>query len=62
MKRIIMASLLAASVCAAPAFAREGVKVGVCCGGCLAKANKASGDDRITLLFKSGKGFKPASD
>ena len=29
MKRIIMASLLAASVCAAPAFAREGVKVGV---------------------------------
>ncbi len=40
----------------------EGVKVGVCCGGCLAKAKKASGDDLIALLFSTGKGFKPASE
>jgi len=38
----------------------EGVKVGLCCGGCLAKAKKASGDELITLLFKDGKGFKAA--
>src|SRR5258708_5689674 len=28
-----------------------GVKVGLCCGGCLAKAKKASGDDLVNLLF-----------
>ncbi len=40
-----------------------GVKVGLCCGGCLAKAKKAEGDDLIALLFKStDKGFKPASE
>jgi YHS domain-containing protein len=39
----------------------EGVSVGLCCGGCLAKAKKASGDDLIALLFKNTeKGFKPA--
>ncbi|MEX2113206.1 MAG: hypothetical protein WD845_08480 [Pirellulales bacterium] len=41
----------------------EGVKVGLCCGGCLAKAKKAQGDDLIALLFKNTeKGFKPASE
>jgi hypothetical protein len=35
--------------------------VGLCCGGCLAKANKATGDDLIVLLFKdTTKGFEPA--
>jgi YHS domain-containing protein len=39
----------------------EGVDVGLCCGGCLAKANKATGDDLIVLLFKdTTKGFEPA--
>ena len=38
----------------------EGVEVGLCCGGCLAKAKKASGDELITLLFKdTTKGFEP---
>jgi YHS domain-containing protein len=40
----------------------EGVKVGVCCPGCLAKAKKLSGDDLIALLFTTGKGFEPASE
>ena len=40
----------------------EGVKVGLCCGGCLGKAKKVSGDELITLLFKdTSKGFKAAS-
>src|SRR5262249_52118143 len=30
----------------------DGVKVTVCCGGCLAKAKKAQGDELIGLLFK----------
>jgi hypothetical protein len=43
-----------------------GVKVGLCCGGCLGKANKAkatSDDELITLLFKEPKkgSFEPAS-
>jgi YHS domain-containing protein len=39
----------------------EGVKVGVCCGGCLAKANKLEGDELIVLLFQDvEKGFEPA--
>ena len=39
-----------------------GKKVGLCCGGCLAKATKAAGDDQINLLFKdTTKGFKAAS-
>ena len=39
-----------------------GVKVGLCCGGCLAKASKASGDDLISLIFTdTTKGFKAAS-
>jgi len=33
----------------------SGVKIGVCCGGCLAKANKVSGDERITLLLADPK-------
>lgn len=37
----------------------SGVKVGVCCGNCLAKANKASGDELVELIFKDpSKGFK----
>jgi YHS domain-containing protein len=39
-----------------------GVKVGLCCGGCLAKAKMASGDELVTLIFKDpSKGFKAAS-
>lgn len=39
----------------------EGVEIALCCGGCLAKAKKASGDDLIVLLFKdTSKGFEPA--
>ncbi len=39
----------------------EGVKVAVCCPGCLAKAKKATGDDLITLLFTDAKkvAFEP---
>ena len=38
-----------------------GVKVGLCCGGCLAKATKASGDDLVNLIFAdTSKGFKAA--
>ncbi len=38
-----------------------GLKVGVCCGKCLAKAKKVEGDDLIALLFKNTKkGFKVA--
>jgi YHS domain-containing protein len=40
----------------------EGVKVGLCCAGCLGKTKKVSGDDLITLIFSdTSKGFKPAS-
>jgi hypothetical protein len=39
-----------------------GKKVGLCCGGCLAKASKLTGDEQIDLLFKdTTKGFKAAS-
>jgi YHS domain-containing protein len=38
-----------------------GVKVGLCCGGCLAKASKVSGDELVTLIFTDpSKGFKAA--
>ncbi len=38
-----------------------GVKVGLCCGNCLAKATKATGDDQINLLLSdTSKGFKAA--
>ncbi len=38
----------------------EGVTVALCCGGCLAKAKKVSGDELITLLFQdTSKGFEP---
>jgi len=38
-----------------------GVKVGLCCGGCLGKASKGTDDDKITLLFSdTTKGFQPA--
>jgi hypothetical protein len=40
----------------------DGVKVGLCCGNCLKKANSTSGDETITLLFNdTSKGFEPAS-
>jgi YHS domain-containing protein len=35
----------------------DGVEVGLCCGGCLAKAKKVSGDELVALLF-GGKGFE----
>ncbi len=39
----------------------EGVKVKLCCGGCLAKAKKVEGDELIGLLFKNtSKGFETA--
>lgn len=48
-------------VAADKVVAVEGVEVGLCCGGCLAKANKATGDELITLLFKdTTKGFEAA--
>ena len=37
-----------------------GVDVGLCCGGCKAKASKAAGDAQVTLLFSDAafeKGF-----
>jgi YHS domain-containing protein len=38
-----------------------GVKVGLCCGGCVAKASKSTGDDLVNLIFAdTSKGFKPA--
>lgn len=38
-----------------------GVKVGLCCGGCVAKASKVSGDELITLIFSdTSKGYKSA--
>jgi YHS domain-containing protein len=38
-----------------------GVKVGLCCNGCLGKAKKASGDELVTLIFTdTSKGFKAA--
>ncbi len=39
-----------------------GVEVGFCCGNCLAKAKKSSGDALVELIFKDpSKGFKSAS-
>ena len=39
-----------------------GVKVALCCGDCLAKATKASGDEQINLLFSdTSKGFEAAA-
>jgi hypothetical protein len=39
----------------------NGVKVGVCCANCQAKANKVTGDERINLLLSdTSKGFKAA--
>jgi YHS domain-containing protein len=32
-----------------------GVKVGLCCGNCLAKATKLTGDEQINLLFSEPK-------
>ncbi len=38
-----------------------GVKVGLCCAGCQAKASKLTGDDLISLLFTdTSKGFEKA--
>jgi hypothetical protein len=48
-------------VAADKSIAVEGVEVGLCCGGCLAKAKKATGDELIVLLFTdTTKGFEPA--
>jgi hypothetical protein len=39
----------------------EGVKVGLCCAGCQAKASKLAGDELINLLFAdTSKGFEKA--
>jgi hypothetical protein len=36
-----------------------GVKVGLCCGGCLAKATKVSGDEQVNLLLSdTSKGYE----
>ena len=38
-----------------------GVKVALCCGNCLAKATKVSGDEQITLLLSdTSKGYEAA--
>ena len=42
-----------------------GVKVGFCCGGCVAKASKAKGDAQLALVFSDKafkKGFKVAKN
>ena len=40
-----------------------GVKVAFCCNNCKAKAEKAKGDEQISLVFKDvSKGFKPTSE
>lgn len=38
----------------------QGVKVGFCCNNCKGKAEKASGDEQLTLIFGSKKGFSAA--
>ncbi len=35
----------------------QGVKVAFCCNNCKGKVEKASGDEQLNLVFKSGKGF-----
>jgi hypothetical protein len=48
-------------VAADKSVAVEGVEVGLCCGGCLAKTKKVEGDELIGLLFTdTSKGFEPA--
>ena len=40
-----------------------GVEVAFCCKDCLAKAEKAKGEEQISLIFKDvSKGFKLAKD
>ena len=40
----------------------SGVKVALCCGNCLKKAQGVSGDELVNLLFKdTSKGYKAAS-
>jgi YHS domain-containing protein len=39
----------------------DGVKVGLCCNNCKGKVDKASTDEKVSLLFgDTSKGFKPA--
>ncbi len=39
----------------------SGAKVGFCCNNCKGKAEKATGDEQLTLIFGDvSKGFKPA--
>jgi YHS domain-containing protein len=40
-----------------------GVTVAFCCNNCKGKVEKASGDDKISLVFKDiSKGYKPATE
>ena len=56
----IKCPLTGKAVAADKSIAVEGVEVGLCCGGCLAKAKKASGDELISLLFTdTSKSFEP---
>ncbi|WP_373506143.1 DUF992 domain-containing protein [Aestuariivirga sp.] len=55
MKRIILASLLAISVCAAPAFARNGIKVGVLSCDVSAGVGMIIGSSKsVQCTFKGG--------
>jgi hypothetical protein len=55
MKRIILASLLAVSVCAAPAFARSGIKVGVLSCDVSAGVGMIIGSSKsVQCTFKGG--------
>ncbi len=40
-----------------------GVKVAFCCNNCKGKVEKASGDEKISMVFKDvSKGYKPANE
>ncbi len=57
----IKCPLTAKAIAADKSVTVEGVEVGLCCAGCLAKAKKASGDELISLLFAdTSKGFELA--
>lgn len=55
----IKCPLTARPVAADKSVEVEGVTVGLCCAGCLAKAKKVSGDELTALLFtETEKGFE----
>jgi hypothetical protein len=57
----IKCPLTARPVAADKSVEIAGVKIGVCCGNCLAKATKVSGDEQIDLLLSdTSKGFEAA--